>query len=103
VWVPATLAGTDSAANASNACVSEYNAIGARVFGSEGSAVHVGLDKALEETCGGERFSSCSLQGFEDGGLSEAGKTFGAVVVAHAIAPLLGPRWQAIYRQVAPK
>jgi hypothetical protein len=104
VWIPSTLAGAGSAASASNACISEQNAIGRRlVSGSKKlNAVAVDLDTALQDACGGHGYKSCSLQRLEDGSLSESGKAFSAVIVAHAIAPLLGPRWEAVYRQVAP-
>jgi hypothetical protein len=104
VWIPSTLAGAGSAASASNTCISEQNAIGRRlVSGSKLNAVAVDLDTALQDACGGHGYESCSLQRLEDGSLlSESGKAFSAVIVAHAIAPLLGPRWEAVYRQVAP-
>ena len=57
----------------------------------------------MRDTCGGEGYERCALQRPDDGvSLNAAGQAFSAVVVANAIAPLLGARWEAIYRKVAP-
>ena len=41
-------------------------------------------------------YAQCNLQLYDNVHFTEAGKQFCAVVVAKAVAPLLGPKWAVL-------
>ena len=103
VYVPTTPGGEAYASTVSNLCIRKVNAIAQRVLGHKPDVVFSDLHAAVDKVCGGSNYSSCKLQcnknapcprGAKGGHhFQPAGRTFTAVVVAHAVAPLLGPRW----------
>jgi hypothetical protein len=110
VWVETTPGGEAYSATVSNPCIKDVNAIARRVLGQKPNVVFADLHAAVDRVCGGSSYSSCKLQCNADapcawgakGGhhFTKAGRTFTGVIVSHAIAPLLGPRWMDILRQL---
>ena len=101
LYVPTTPGGEAYNRTVSNACIKDVNAIAQRVLGGRPNVVMADLHDAVERACGGQSYARCKLQNTKDGHhFTPAGQTFTAVVVAHAIAPLLGPRWMSILRQL---
>jgi hypothetical protein len=102
VYVPTTPGGEAYSSTVSNPCIRDVNAIAQRVLGGKPDVVMADLHAAVDKACGGADYARCKLQNTHDGHhFTKAGQTFTAVVVAHAIAPLLGPRWMAILRQLS--
>ena len=101
VYVPTTPGGEACNSTVSNPCIRDVNAIAQRVLGGKPDVVMADLHAAVTKACGGASYAKCKLQNTHDGHhFTKAGQTFTAVVVAHAIAPLLGPRWMAILKKL---
>ena len=101
VYVPTTPGGEAHNSTVSNPCIRDVNAIAQRVLGGKPDVVMADLHAAVTKACGGASYEKCKLQNTHDGHhFTKAGQTFTAVVVAHAIAPLLGPRWMAILKKL---
>ena len=78
--------------SAFNACVDAYNAAALRLLGSHPDVTVLDLNAAVLKTCG-KGYKRCNLQRWANVHFTTAGKQFCAVEVAHAVAPLLAPRW----------
>ena len=53
------------------------------------------LHGAVSTVCG-EPYAKCNLQRWENVHFTDAGKQFCAVQVAHAVAPLVAPKWAVL-------
>ena len=93
VWVstlPAPMASGE------NGCVKTYNAAASKLFAAKEDVVVADLYNAVTKICGENiTLSSCPLQKANSNRLTASGRQFSGIVVAHAIAPLLGPAWAA--------
>ena len=93
LWVSTLPAGANGTA-VDKRCVRSYNAAAAKLFATKNDTVIADLYAAVTKTCG-EDAASCPLQKASGAQLTASGRQFSGIVVAHAIAPLLGPAWAA--------
>jgi len=94
VWVETTPTGANRY-NISNSCVSVYNGIAALLFANKTDVATADLYGAVTGVCG-QGFTSCALQNPGDIHFTAGGRQFTAVIVAHAIARELGPKWAVL-------
>jgi hypothetical protein len=96
LWVETTPVSATNRFNIKNSCVKEYNGLAAKLFANKTDAVTCDLNQAVTSVCGDD-FDHCPLQKQQgDIHFTGAGRQVTAVVVAHAIAPLLGPKWSKL-------
>eukprot|EP01050_Picozoa_sp_SAG11_P003629 SAG11_NODE_210_length_12303_cov_10.235824_8_plen_229_part_00 len=99
--VPRGSGGTECgmAASAFDAKLEELNSAAVRALAAKPNVEVLDLHAAVARVCGGGGgggYSSCNLQRHHNIHLTSAGKQYAAIQVAHAIAPLLAPRWSAL-------
>jgi len=100
VWVTTTpVSNTFPVCNltgdAFNQCVDEYNQAALELAASRKDIVVADLNEAVRDVCG-QDYATCNLQRYDNVHFTDAGKQYCAVVVAKAVAPLLGPKWNAL-------
>ena len=96
LWVETTPVSSTNRFNIKNSCVKEYNGLAAKLFANTTDVVTCDLNQAVTGVCGDD-FDHCPLQKQQgDVHFTPAGRQVTAVVVAHAIAPLLGPKWSTL-------
>lgn len=98
VWVQTTPTGNNSY-HIEDSCVRQYNTLAQGLFKNKTNVVTADLYSAVTGVCG-QSFSDCALQKTSDIHFTAGGRQFTAVVVAHAIAPLLGPKWANLTRSL---
>ena len=77
-----------------NSCIDEYNAAALELLGSKPDVEVCDLNAAVSAVCGKNYGKGeCNLQRYENVHFTDAGKQFCAIEVAHAVAPLLAPKW----------
>ena len=92
IWIQTTPTSTNNSFHIENSCVKDYNDLAAKLFQNRTDCVIADLYSAVTGVCG-QVFSQCPLQKPKDIHFNPAGRQFTAVVVAHAIARELGPKW----------
>ena len=99
VWVtttPHSVTQTDCGITgaAFNTCIDDYNAAALALMGAKPDVEVCDLNAAVVAVCGKNYGKgACNLQRYEDVHFTDAGKAFCAIEVAHAVAPLLAPKW----------
>ena len=81
--------------SAFNGCVDDYNTAALALLGGKPNVEVLDLNAAVSDVCG-KPYESCNLQRWHDVHFTSAGKQFCAVQVAHAVAPLLAPKWNRL-------
>ena len=74
----------------------QYNGLAETLFKTKPDMVLSDLYSAVIGVCGEFDTGYCALQNRNDIHFTSAGRQFSAVVVAHAVAPLLGPKWASL-------
>ena len=78
-----------------NRCVDERNTAALALLGSKPGVAVLDLNAAVAAVCG-KPYEACNLQRWQNAHFTTAGKQFCAVQVAHAVAPLLAPKWNTL-------
>ena len=78
-----------------NGCVDSYNAAALALLGSKPDVEVLDLNAAVSAVCG-KPYAACNLQLWQNVHFTTAGKQFCAAQVAHAVAPLLAPKWDSL-------
>jgi hypothetical protein len=78
-----------------NSCIDDYNAAALTLLGSKPDVKVLDLNSAVSAVCG-KPYKACNLQLWHNVHFTTAGKQFCAVQVAHAIGPMLAPRWHTL-------
>jgi hypothetical protein len=107
VWVTTTPHSTTQAdcgltGQAFNACIDDYNAAALELLGKKPDVKVCDLNAAVVSVCGkGYGKGECNLQRYENVHFTDAGKQFCAIEVAHAVAPLLAPKWLTLDPEIS--
>ena len=78
-----------------NKCIDDYNAGALTLLGSKADVKVLDLNGAVSAVCG-KPYKACNLQLWHNVHFTTAGKQFCAVQVAHAVAPMLAPKWHTL-------
>ena len=78
-----------------NSCIDDYNAAAVALLGGRPDIEVLDLNGAVSAVCG-KPYKACNLQLWDNVHFTTAGKQFCAVQVAHAIGPMLAPRWHTL-------
>ena len=78
-----------------NKCVDDYNSAANELLGGKADVRVLDLNGAVSAVCS-KPYETCNLQRWHNVHFTTAGKQFCAVQVAHAVAPLLAPKWNSL-------
>lgn len=78
-----------------NTCVDDYNGAALTLLSGKPDVKVLDLNEAVSVVCG-KPYESCNLQLWQNVHFTTAGVQFNAIQVAHAVAPLLAPKWNTL-------
>eukprot|EP01052_Picozoa_sp_SAG31_P002388 SAG31_NODE_84_length_27014_cov_3.743006_15_plen_598_part_00 len=94
VWVSTLLVQANNSV-VDKDCVKRCNDLASKIFSEKSDVVVADLHGAMEKVCAEPYAPWCALQKHNNTQLTASGRQFSGIVVAHAVAPLLGPAWAA--------